>query len=130
MTQYSKSETQSVEMGGLRFVVSHRTLGDGDGGPTIEVYGDVQGTDTQVLRFDCFRKVPHYHMPPSSSEVLKLDPAAVGDGLEWSLTQIREHIPEMLSTAGFIELAEEVDRSALQRGWTRVKEAVDATAPA
>ena len=128
MATYKDTERQTVEIGGLRFEIMHRSLQD-DGGPTIEVYGDVDGESTQVLRFDCFRKAPHYHMPPSSPEVLKLDPATVGDGLDWSLAQIREHVPEMLATAGFTELSRAVDREALASDWTRVRDAVAATAP-
>ena len=129
MPDYTERERKSVEIGGLRFTVMHRNLAD-DGGPTIEVYGAVKGEDTQVLRFDCFRKQPHYHAPPSASGQLELDPESVGDGLDWSLTQIREHIPEMLATAGFFDLSKEVDREALKSGWTKVKEAVAETAPA
>ena len=128
MATYKDTERQTVEIGGLRFEITHRTLQD-DGGPTIEVYGDVDGESTQVLRFDCFRKAPHYHMPPSSPEVLKLDPATVGDGLDWSLAQIREHVPEMLATAGFMKLSRAVDREALAADWTQVRDAVAATAP-
>ncbi len=129
MTTYKDSKRQTLEIGGLRFVVMHRSLGD-DGGPTIEVYGDIDDESTQVLRFDCFRIAPHYHAPPSSGETLKLDPATVGDGLDWSLTQIRQHLPEMLATAGFTALARAVDREALAAGWTHVRDAVAATAPA
>ena len=128
MATHEDSKKQTVEIGGLRFEVMHRSLQD-DGGPTIEVYGDIDGESTQVLRFDCFRKAPHYHMPPSSPEILKLDPATVGDGLDWSMAQIREHIPEMLATAGFTELSRDVDREALAADWTRVRDAVAATAP-
>ncbi|MCH8192189.1 MAG: hypothetical protein IIC80_12655 [Chloroflexi bacterium] len=128
MATYKDTERQTVEIGGLRFEIMHRSLQD-DGGPTIEVYGDIDGESTQVLRFDCFRKAPHYHMPPSSPEILKLDPATVGDGLDWSMAQIREHIPEMLATAGFMKLSRAVDREALAAGWTQVRDAVAATAP-
>ena len=125
----TEKEKETVEMGGLRFVVMNRNLGE-DGGPTIEVYGDVDGKSTQVLRFDCFRKAPHYHAPPGERSQLELDPAEVGDGLEWSLAQIRDHLPEMLTMAGFMKLSGDVDRQAFADGWTRVKDAVAATSPA
>ena len=129
MADYTDTTHKTVGLGGLRFEVTHRSLGE-DGGPTIAVYGGVDGKDVQVLRFDCFRKDPHYHMPPGSKDSLHLDPASVGDGLEWSLTQIKEHVPEMLATAGFFDLSKSVDRDALRSGWTQVKDAVAETAPA
>jgi hypothetical protein len=111
-----------VEMGGLRFSVARREVG-ADGGTSIEVYGDVDGAATQVLRFDCFRREPHYHMPPGAPGQLALDPAEVGDGLAWALACTRERLPEMIRAAGFAELAGRVDRDALARGWERVREA-------
>jgi hypothetical protein len=123
----SVGEKVSVELGGLRFDVLRREV-DEDGGTSIEVFGDVNGQAQQVLRFDCFRKDPHYHMPPSAPGQLRLDPAQVGDPLEWALAQTRDHLPEMLRKAGFEELSQTVDAEALRRGWERVKRAVE-TAP-
>jgi hypothetical protein len=125
----SVGDKVSVEIGGLRFDVLRREFEeDADGGTSIEVYGDVEGKPTQVLRFDCFRKAPHYHMPPSAPGQLELDPRQVGDPLDWALAQTREHLPEMLRKAGFPELSEQVDAAALRRDWERVKRAVE-TAP-
>ena len=129
--QYKDSEKATVELGGLRFDVMHRTLAN-DGGATIEVYGDTDEGSQQVLRFDCFKKEPHFHYAPMTSDGRKglpLDPAQVGDGVDWAMEQIRSHVPEMLKTAGFDDLAGKVDAQALAAGWTRVKEAVAATTP-
>ena len=124
----STGERVSVELGGLRFDVLRREIDD-DGGTSIEVYGDVEGESTQVLRFDCFRKDPHYHMPPGVPGQLKLDQAEVGDPVNWALSQTRDHLPEMLRKAGFAALAEEIDAEALRRNWQVVQRAVE-TAPA
>lgn len=130
MDEYKADGKQTVKVGGLQFVVMHRAIG-GDGGATIEVYGDVEGKSEQVLRFDCFRKMPHFHYAPMRNrEQHELDPTKVGDPLEWSLGQIKGHLPEMLSTAGFADLAASVNKRALATGWARVKRAVAATAPA
>ena len=123
------SEKKTFDVGGLSFTVLHRELGEKDGGVSIEVYGDVAGERTQVLRFDCFRKEPHYHMPPSAPGQLDLDPKEIGDAMDWSMRQIGEHLPEMIQTAGFIDLAKTVDRDALRgQGPDRVREAIAATA--
>ena len=91
MATHEDSKKQTVEIGGLRFEVMHRSLQD-DGGPTIEVYGDIDGESTQVLRFDCFRKAPHYHMPPGSSEVMKLSRAVDREALAAGWTQVRDAV--------------------------------------
>lgn len=126
------SEKKTFEIGGLSFTVLHRELGEkygADGGVSIEIYGDVDGEKTQVLRFDCFRKQPHYHMPPSAPGQLSLDPKEVGTGLDWSFDQIREHLPEMIQTAGFTELAKAVDRHELHaKAVEQVQTAISQTA--
>ncbi len=123
----SVGEKVAVDLGGLRFDVLRRDIDD-DGGTSIEIYADVDGEDTQVLRFDCFRQSPHYHMPPSAPGQLDLDPAEVGDGLDWALECTRERLPEMLEKAGYTQVAGRVDAGALRDGWTRVRDAVR-TAP-
>ena len=105
-------EKRSLEVGGLRFVVCRRELDD-TGGATFEVWGDVDGEDTQVLRFDCFRGAPHYHMPPSAPGQIELDPEEVGDGLDWAIECARSRMPEMVEKAGFGELARALDSDAL-----------------
>lgn len=127
MADYWEGKKQTLKVGGLRFAVQQRSTGD-DGGSSIEVYGDVEGRWLQVLRFDCFKKMPHYHAPASNDVRQKLGPSVVGDGLEWTLDQIRSHLPEMLTAAGFVELAGSVNQTALSKGWVRVKEAVEASA--
>ena len=132
MADMRVSEKKTFNVGGLSFTVLHRELGEkygSDGGVSIEVYGHVDGERTQVLRFDCFRKEPHYHMPPSSPGQLALDPKKVGNGLEWSFKQIREHLPEMIQTAGFVDLAKTVDREVLrEEAVTQVRGAIADTA--
>lgn len=123
------AKEETIKLGRLEFHVSQRNLG-ADGGPSIEIYGHPAGKRAQVLRFDCFRRAPHYHLDPEyDDEQLGLDPAEARDPLAWALLQIRENIPDLLRTAGYEQLAVEVDATALQRGWVRVKEAVERTAP-
>lgn len=114
-----------VPLGGLDFHVMRRDSSE-DGGTTIEVYGDVKGQPFQVLRFDMFRKDPHFHYAPGDRArniQLHLDQKLAPHALEWAMDQIRDNIPEMLRIAGFGPLAERVDREALASGWTRVRDA-------
>ncbi len=131
MTMYQSSGKETVELGGLRFVVMHRDVRDGNGGPSIEVYGDVDGKPVQVLRFDCFRKGPPYHYDPSNNrEQHSLDAAQARDSVGWALGQVRRSIPEMLRSAGFHDLARSMDAMAVARGGTKGKAAVERTTPA
>jgi hypothetical protein len=123
-----QSQIAIVSLGGLEFEVSAREIVDipklpDDGGITIGVYAQDGSERAQVLRFDCFRRGPHYHMPPSAPGQLELDAAQVGDGLEWTYGCIRSELPAMIEQAGFVEVAKRVDAAALREGWTRVRDA-------
>lgn len=118
-----RGENRTLELGGLRFVARRQEVGE-DGGHTIEVWGPVDGEDTQVLRFDCFRDAPHYHMPPSQPGARKLDRAEVGDPLEWALACARERLPEMVAKAGYAVLAGALDVAALAGGDAALRELI------
>jgi hypothetical protein len=117
-------DPMELALGGLEFVVLRRQVGD-DGGTSIEVFADVSGERTQVLRFDCFRADPHYHMPPSAPGQLPIDRAAVGDPLEWALACTRDRLPEMIRKAGYADLADKLDPAVLRAGAARVRELVE-----
>jgi hypothetical protein len=117
-------EKRALALGGLDFEVVRRDVGE-DGGTSIEIWGEVAGQRTQVLRFDCFRLDPHYHMPPAASGQLPIDRAVVGDPLEWALACTRDRVPEMLRSAGYPDLADKVDAAALRTGAPRVRERVE-----
>jgi hypothetical protein len=88
--------------GTLRFHLENRMAAD-DGGPAIRVYGPTTDghSERQLLRFDCFRKDPHYHYDPDGrDEHLNLEGAAAADPVAWSLTQLRQNLPEMVRHAG------------------------------
>ncbi len=113
-------EKINVELGGLVFGVLRRDIGD-DGGHSIEIYGAAD-RETQVLRFDVFRKDPHYHMPPSAKGQLSL--ADAGDPMKWALEQTRENLPEMIRKAGFESLADSLDADVFKSGWTVLRDAI------
>ena len=70
--------TEHLEVAGLEFLVESRDIGE-DGGPTIRVYGMAQGERVQLLRFDCFRKAPHYHYDPEHDLII---PCGITEGGE------------------------------------------------
>src|SRR5262245_37302823 len=92
----------TLDLGGPEFVVLRREVGD-EGGTSIEIFSDISGDHTRVLRFDCFRVDPHYHMPPSAPGQLQIVRASVGDPLEWALACTRDRLPEMIRRAGYAD---------------------------
>ena len=101
------------QVGGVELHVDERNFGS-DGGPSVRVYGEADGKDIQLLRFDCFRKDPHYHYDPSGkNDQRHLDKASVPDSVAWTIEQLRENLVEMIHTAGYNSVADNVDQAAV-----------------
>lgn len=101
------------QVGGVELHVDERNFGS-DGGPSVRVYGETDGENTQLLRFDCFRKDPHYHYDPSGkNDQRSLDKASVPDSVAWTIEQLGENLVEMIHTAGYSSVAEQVDQAAV-----------------
>ena len=83
----------------------------GDEGLCIEVRADVDGQDTELLRFDCFHVAPHYHYgPEADDERLMLDLTAAGDSLDWTLNCFeRGRLRPMIERAGYASVASALD---------------------
>jgi hypothetical protein len=61
------------------------------------------------LRFDCFENEPHYHYIEQSNQantIVRIDELAVGDPIEFSLSCVAQHLPDMLRHTGAGELAD------------------------
>jgi hypothetical protein len=111
-----------IEAGGLVFEVENRTFG-GDGEPALMVFGDADGKQVQVLRFDCFRNGPHYHYDPSGkNDVHQLEKGA--DNVGWTIGQVRTRLPDMIRTAGYSTLANRVDMGAVLAAVAKVEQAL------
>jgi hypothetical protein len=103
----------TISAGGLDFKIEYRTFG-GDRGAAIRVFGDVDGTDTQLLRFDCFDNAPHYHYAPDGMNAHHhMDRAVTPDVVAYSLAQIRDNTKAMVKAAGYPEVAASVDSEAV-----------------
>ena len=119
-----QSSPATIEAGGLRLVVEYRRFG-GDRGPAIRVFGEVEGRPVQALRFDCFEDDPHYHYDPEGRNFqLHLNPETVSDPLAWSLGELGLNLRTMLRTAGYDQLAQQVDPAAVAEALPRVKTAL------
>ena len=101
------------DVGGVELHVDNRDIG-ADGGPSVRVYGEVDGENIQLLRFDCFRKDPHYHYDPSGkNDQRHLDKASVPDSVAWTIEQLGQNLVEMIHTAGYAGVAEAVDQTSV-----------------
>ena len=101
------------DVGGVELHVDQRNFGS-DGGPSVRVYGEADGENIQLLRFDCFRKDPHYHYDPSGkNDQRSLDKTSVPDSVAWTIEQLGQNLVEMIHTAGYASVAEQVDQAAV-----------------
>lgn len=108
-------EEKVFQAGGVEFHVDNRNI-SGDGGPSVRVFGEADGKNIQLLRFDCFRKNPHYHYDPSGrNDHIRLDKSEVPDSVAWTIEQLRENLVEMIRTAGYDSIADEVDQAAVTK---------------
>jgi hypothetical protein len=85
-----------------------------DEGVSLHVCGTDDGHE--YLRFDVFADDPHYHyVHPSgdTNNVIDFDVAAHGDMLPWALNCLRVRLPQMLTEAGGVQLAGQVDHQVL-----------------
>jgi hypothetical protein len=108
-----------LDIGGLRFTVSFR----GEAGATIRVYGEVDGTSTEMLRFDDFVEDPHYHVP-AAAKPYSFDREKLGAPLPWFIGQIRDNLGGLLTDAGFAGVLDSVDLGAVSAGADKVEQAM------
>jgi hypothetical protein len=117
--------TQLLEFGGLRFDVSFRA----PSGATLRVESHIGDDWREVLRFDDFVDVPHYHAPADGAATM-FDRAALGDPMEWYIAQIRDHLPEWLTTAGFADVIPTIDLGAVTSHADQIHDAMVTCVPA
>lgn len=113
MSEHDESRQARIEAGAIAFAMRYRDDIAGDEGLCIEVRGAVDGEDTELLRFDCFRVAPHYHYgPQADDERLMLDLTAAGDSLDWTLNVFeRGRLGAMIERAGYASVAGALDAS-------------------
>ena len=81
-------------------------------GQRCECTGRLRAQRTEMLRFDDFVDAPHYHVPADGSPIM-FDRATLGEPLGWFVGQLRDHLGELLTTAGFAEVLAVVDLGAV-----------------
>ena len=96
-----------IEAGPVSIALQYRDDIMSDQGLCIQVYGEADGKDTEILRFDCFDQRPHYHYGPENLNIrLDMDKTTAGNPLGWTMSQIRSNLPDMVDRAGYSGLAD------------------------
>ena len=69
-----------------------------DEGLTIHVFGPVEGEEQEILRFDCFRNHPHYHLGFSYLDEPR---ETINDPnpFNWAAGEIAQSFPDYLARA-------------------------------
>lgn len=117
--------SREIPAGPLTFVLESRFLADDlvtlnldegpdayvvdDGGASVHVFGTSDGLEH--LRFDCFDNYPHYHYVDNAKKInliVRVDEFALGDPMDWTISRLRQRLPEMLDFIGATELADSV----------------------
>ena len=103
-----------MTVGDLSFAVEYRHVGE-EQGPSVHVFGDVDGVEQEILRFDCFDRTPHYHYGFSyiDQPQVRMDPAAIGEPLAWVCSRIETRLPALLEKARAGHLAASCDPDQL-----------------
>ncbi len=91
------STGNDIALGRFKFRVVYRIAGD-DQGLTIHVFGPRLGSEEEVLRFDCFRNQPHYHLGWSYRDERFIE-IQDSEAFSWAVQQIRASMSELLDAA-------------------------------
>ena len=115
------NEATAFEWGGLKFDVATRSAG-----ATLRVFGKTGESWTEMLRFDDFVE-PHYHVP-ASGPAIEFD-RSLGEPLAWYIAEIRDHLAECVSRAGFTEVLPTIDFEEVSRHSGTLNEAMTGSVP-
>jgi hypothetical protein len=112
-----------IDAGAVTFALQYRALMP-DQGVCLQVVGDVEGKETELLRFDCFDQRPHYHYDPEhKNERHDMDKTTAGNPVGWTLKQLRTRLPAMLTNAGYEGVAHRLDCDLVLKQLDQVEEA-------
>lgn len=124
------AQGMTIGVGELRFSVRYSKTNT-DRGPSLRIYGDVEGKPVQLLRFDCFDGTPHFHYDPEGkNNQLRMDKAHVTDPIAWSMDYLRGNIGSLVRLAGYGALADQLDEEALTAALPTVEKALRDSIPA
>ena len=110
-----KGADSQLDVGGLRFVACRREVDVIDGGITLYIRSAATGDDRELLRFDLFRKRPHYHAPASNADETEIDASRAVSVDEWGVENLTRRASELVAQAGFHDLQPTLDLQSIQK---------------
>jgi hypothetical protein len=120
----------TIGVSGLRFNVRYSKT-NADRGPSLRIYGEVEGTPVQLLRFDCFEQGPHFHYDPEGkNNQLRMDTTKVSDPVAWTMDHLRGNVASLIRIAGYGGLADQVDEEMVCAALPTVEQALRDSIPA
>jgi len=100
-----------IDAGVVNIALSYRPNME-DQGLSVQVYADVEGKDTEILRFDCFDQAPHYHYGPDNHNIrFFLDKTTAGNPLGWTMNNLRNNLASMVRRSGYDDLANSLEKN-------------------
>ena len=118
----TKSDPIIIETAGMRIWVDYRRGIGGDEGLTFDVTVAGEKDGARILRFDCFRKTPHYHVGAApKSPVHDMNAEGIADPVRWTLDQLKTRLPSMVAEAGYDDIAKAIDQQAIAQSLSRVE---------
>ena len=106
----------TINLGAIEVAMSYRAEIMDDQGLCVQVYSVVDGTDTEILRFDCFDQDPHYHYGPENHNVrIHLDKTTAGHPFAWTISNLRTRLPAMIRRSGYDALATTLDSNPISK---------------
>lgn len=118
------TDRRVVDCGGLRFEATFRA----PSGATLRVFGEIDGDITELLRFDDFIEGPHYHVP-ADGDPMPFDQELLGEPLTWFVSQLRDHLADLLDEAGFARVLADVDLDAVVKHAEDIRNAMESCVP-
>ena len=107
----------TIDAGPVEFAMSYRDEIMDDQGLCVQVYSEIDGKDTEILRFDCFDQAPHYHYGPENHNVrLHLDKTTAGNPFGWTMGNLRDSLSDMVRRSGYEDLASGLEAAPLSAG--------------
>jgi hypothetical protein len=123
------AEMAGMEASGLRFAVEYRNTRT-DRGPSLQILGDVDGKEVQLLRFDCFEEEPHFHYDPNGkNNRIFLNKARASDPIAWTIDYLRGNFTSLVRIAGYGRLADDLDEQALTAALPGIEKALRDSVP-
>ena len=100
-----------LQFGGLKFEVYYTRYF----GPTTRVFGKQSDEWVEMLRFDDFVDVPHYHAPAESDVAIMLDVSTQGEPIEFYMDVLSNKMEETLAPLGFGDVVPTIDDQVVKQ---------------